>query len=99
MALSCFVGEGGKNMTHTKVIKKYSQMIYALAMSRTAQPSDAEDITQDVFLKYLEYDKKFHNEEHLKAWLIRVTINLTINQYRAHDSKKGSASIRRSSRV
>ena len=92
-------------MTHTEVIKKYSQMIYALAMSRTAQPSDAEDITQDVFLKYLEYDKKFHNEEHLKAWLIRVTINLTINQYRvkflviAHDSKKGSASIRRSSRV
>ena len=38
--------------------------------------SDAEDITQDVFLKLLEKPKVFENKEHEKAWLIRVTINL-----------------------
>ena len=75
-------------MTHTEVIKKYSQMIYALAVSRTGNTTDAEDILQDVFLKSLESGKKFLSEEHVKAWLIRVTINLTINHYRAFENKK-----------
>ena len=63
-------------------------MIYALGVSRTGNKTDAEDITQDVFFKYLESGKKFFSQEHLKAWLIRVTINLTINMYRAYDRQK-----------
>ncbi len=43
---------------------------------------DAQDITQDVFMKLLETPRSFNDEEHLKAWLIRVTINLCNNLHR-----------------
>ena len=35
----------------------------------------AEDILQDVLIKYMTDATKFQGEEHKKAWLIRVTIN------------------------
>ncbi len=38
-------------------------------------PGDAEDVFQDVFLKYSLHDGGFENEEHKKAWLLRVAIN------------------------
>ena len=40
-------------MSDTEMIQKYSQLVYALALSRTGQPSDAEDVYQEVFLKSL----------------------------------------------
>lgn len=69
-------------MTQTEIIQKYSKMIYALALSRTRQQSDADDVFQEVFLKYLEKNPKFLNETHLKAWLIKVTINITKDFYK-----------------
>lgn len=69
-------------MTQTEIIQKYSKMIYALALSRTRQQSDGDDVFQEVFLKYLEKNPKFLNETHLKAWLIKVTINITKDFYK-----------------
>lgn len=39
------------------------------------QPTDAEDIFQDVFLKYALHDASFNDDAHKKAWLLRVAIN------------------------
>ena len=40
---------------------------------------DAEDITQDTFLKYIKSNREFESEEHIKAWLLRVAINQSKN--------------------
>lgn len=58
-----------------EVLKTYSDMVYKLALSRAKNVSDAEDIFQEVFLKYISAEMTFESEEHRKAWLIRVTIN------------------------
>ena len=63
----------------TKTIEKHSDMVYRLALARCASIENAEDIFQEVFLKFSEKLPKFNSEEHEKAWLIRVTINLTKN--------------------
>ncbi len=60
-----------------QLVEKYFDMVYKLALSQSKDVSLAEDITSDVFLKYIETDKDFESEEHIKAWLIRVTINRT----------------------
>lgn len=57
------------------VIRKYSAMVYRLAFARTGSKSDADDIYQEVFLRYLQVNKPFESEEHRKAWLLRVTVN------------------------
>ncbi len=57
------------------VMRKYSNMVYRLALSRTGNPADADDIFQEVFLRYIKADKTYNDEEHRKAWLIKITIN------------------------
>ena len=56
--------------------KQFTDTVYRVALHNTANFSDAEDVTQEVFVKLFETNKAFRDSEHLKAWLIRVTINL-----------------------
>ncbi|WP_313130645.1 RNA polymerase sigma factor [Anaerocolumna sp.] len=57
------------------VIKFYADMVYRLAFARTGTKYDADEVFQEVFIRYLKKQPVFENEEHRKAWLIRVTIN------------------------
>jgi len=58
-----------------EVIGKYSNIVYRLALAQMKNKQDAEDVFQDVFLRYISKPRSFESEEHRKAWLIRVTIN------------------------
>ena len=59
-----------------EVMRKYADMVYRLAYSRVGNTHDADDILQEVFLRYIKADKTYNDEEHRKAWLIKITINL-----------------------
>lgn len=56
-------------------IERYTDMISKIAYSYTKNKETAEDMTQNVFLKYMTNTNEFCEEAHKKAWLIRVTIN------------------------
>lgn len=58
-----------------ETIEKYSNMVYRLAMARTGNSVEAQDVYQEVFLRLAKKMPEFQSEEHKKAWLIRVTIN------------------------
>ena len=57
------------------ITEKYFDTVYRLALSQTQDTQRAEDVLQEVFLRYIKTDKIFESDEHIKAWLIRVTIN------------------------
>ena len=57
------------------IVEKYFDTVYRLALSQTQDSHRADDVLQDVFIRYINSDKVFESEEHIKAWLIRVTIN------------------------
>jgi RNA polymerase sigma-70 factor, ECF subfamily len=57
------------------VIAVYSAMVYRLAFAKVRNKHDADDVFQDVFVSYILANKTYENEEHRKAWLIKVTIN------------------------
>lgn len=67
--------QANDKINYQETVEKYSNMVYRLAYFYTNSKYDADDIYQDVFLKYLQNQKQFENEEHKKAWLIKVTIN------------------------
>ena len=71
-----------------RVIEQYSDMVYRIALTRTGTKENAEDIFQDVFLKYNQKAKEFESDSHEKAWLIRVTINMTKNFNNSSWNKK-----------
>lgn len=58
-----------------RAIDLYSDTIRRICMLHLKNAADTEDIFQTVFLKYALSDVCFENNEHEKAWLIRVTIN------------------------
>lgn len=60
-------------------VGRYQDMVYRVALHAVASPSDAEDVVQEVFLRLYTYKKPFDNEEHLRRWLIRVTVNICKN--------------------
>ncbi len=60
-------------------LNKYGDSLMYLAYSYTKNMDDAQDIVQDSFLKFMTKAPVFESDEHEKAWLIRVTINLCKN--------------------
>lgn len=69
-------------------IRKYSDMIYKIAFSMTKTKDDADDIFQEVVIKFYQNEEKLENEEYEKAWLIRVTINFCKMLYRKNKNRR-----------
>lgn len=65
------------------VVIKHTNTVVKAAFSYLKNIADAEDITQEVFLTLMQKQPKFENEEHLKAWLIRVAINKCKNHLKS----------------
>ncbi len=61
--------------TFIKKLLLYKDTVFRVAYSYTKNKSDAEDISQEVFLKLYTTSPAFNSESAEKAWLIRVTIN------------------------
>lgn len=64
-----------KNEYLNYMIEKYADTVYRIALTRTNNKSDSEDIFQEVFLRITKKMPTFESTEHEKAWVIRVTLN------------------------
>lgn len=58
-----------------EICSKYGDRLYAAAFSICRQQQDAEDAVQETLIRLYRSDTEFESEEHLKAWLLRVTVN------------------------
>ena len=61
---------------------QYTRQLYTAAMRVTRNPSDAEDLSQETFLKAYRAYHTFEAGTNLKAWLYRILTNTYINKYR-----------------
>lgn len=60
---------------YEETVRRYKDTVYRIAFAGCSCRQDAEDVFQDVFFKLYICKKEFDSEEHLRAWLIRVTLN------------------------
>jgi RNA polymerase sigma factor (sigma-70 family) len=73
---------------YIQIVHEYLDTVYRVALSSSKNPHDAEDIVQSTFLKLLEGNREFRDEEHIRRWLIRVTINEAKSLWRSFWRKK-----------
>ena len=66
-----------ENDSVSKIVDMYADTLYRIALAYLGNRSDAEDVVQETFLRYIKKKPKFESAEHAKAWLIRVTVNLS----------------------
>ncbi len=58
---------------------QYGDMVYRVALTHLGNDADAQDVVQDVFVKYLSNQPVFKDSNHEKAWLLRTAINRCID--------------------
>lgn len=58
-----------------RALERYADTIRRICFIHLKNYADVEDVFQEVFLKYILYDRPFESDAHEKAWLIRVAIN------------------------
>ena len=62
-----------------ELFEKYQNNLYIIAFQICKNTEDAKDVVQDTFLQYYSLKKEFDNEQHIRAWLIRVAIKKAKN--------------------
>lgn len=79
-----------QNETRFKVLfEDYKQLVYNLALNYVQHTEDAQDITQEVFVKvYQHYEKHDPELASFKTWIYRITINHCLDFIRSKKSKK-----------
>jgi RNA polymerase sigma-70 factor, ECF subfamily len=61
-------------------VREHARLVYRIAYSVLRNPADAEDATQEVFLRALRFGKKIARIEDLKAWLARITWRVAVER-------------------
>jgi RNA polymerase sigma factor (sigma-70 family) len=69
------------------IFLRHYPLVYRLAYRYVGQPDEAEDITQEVFLRFYRLPPYASTEEQQRAWLCRVAINLGLNVLRKRKSR------------
>lgn len=90
MVHMCISSEGVKKMSRIesqeedieRIVLKYSNMLFKICLVSLRNEHDAKDAVQDTFYQYIRKEIEFKNEDHEKAWLIRVATNICKNMLR-----------------
>ena len=65
-----------------KLYKEYSGFVYSVALRVSQNSADAQEVTQDVFMKVYRGLKDFEGRSSLRTWIYRITVNTALNQCR-----------------
>lgn len=76
-----------ERITAQEAIDRYADMVYRLALSQMKNTTDADDLFQEVFVRLVSHVQDLESWEHVKAWLIRVTINCAKKHYEQYWNK------------
>lgn len=66
-----------------RAVERWGDTVLRLARCRCGNATDAEDVVQTVFMKLCQSTKPIKDDEHLKAWLLRVTLTCCADVHRS----------------
>jgi RNA polymerase sigma-70 factor (ECF subfamily) len=74
--------KSGSEQAFALLIAQYSQPIYSLISRSLRDPSEAADVTQEVFVKVFRSISGFHGDASLRTWIYRIALHEVSNQRR-----------------
>jgi RNA polymerase sigma-70 factor (ECF subfamily) len=77
-------------MTFFQLYERYKDLVFNLALNYVCNVPDAEEITQDVFVKVYNELPKFRHEANPKTWIYRITVNQSLDFIKAKNRNKRS---------
>lgn len=79
---------GGDADAFGLVVRRHQRRIFRLALHLTRNGSEAEDVTQETFVRAYQALARFDGRSEPFTWLYRIAVNLSLNQIRARKSKQ-----------
>ena len=61
---------------------QYGDMVFRVALQHSQNDADAQDITQEVFIKIWKGHPPFYTSDHEKAWILRIALNACHDRWR-----------------
>ena len=84
--------QGGDADAYDELVRRYQRQIYGLVYHMTSHHEDANDLTQEAFVKAWQALKSFKGDSSFFTWIYRIAVNRTLNhlkQRKFRDSKHG----------
>jgi RNA polymerase sigma-70 factor (ECF subfamily) len=75
-------------MTFDEIYFEHYKMVFNLALQYVQNMEDAEEITQDVFVKVFDHLNTFKKQSSLKTWIYRMAINQSLDFIKAKKAQK-----------
>ncbi|GHT23831.1 DNA-directed RNA polymerase sigma-70 factor [Bacteroidia bacterium] len=74
--------KAGDVRAFSAIVGGYQQMVFSIVLKIVANREDAEDITQEVFIKVFKSLAQFKEEAEFSTWLYRIAYNTTLSELR-----------------
>jgi RNA polymerase sigma-70 factor (ECF subfamily) len=79
--------QNGDMAAFRELVERYKHQVYYLALDMMSNPQDAEDMSQEVFIKAYRYLNSFRGDAKFSSWLYRITMNTCIDHRRKKSMK------------
>ena len=84
------LARGGDSEAFRALVERHSRAVYRLAHRMTGNPSDAEDVVQETFLKAYRQLGRFESRANFSTWLHRIAVNCSIDLIRSRPHREAS---------
>lgn len=78
----------GDTEAYAALVKEHQKMVHAMAFRMTGSLADAEDLTQETFLRAFRQLDSFRRESKFSTWLCQIAVNLSLN-WRVRENRRG----------
>ncbi|MBK5195940.1 MAG: RNA polymerase sigma factor [Proteiniphilum sp.] len=78
----------GNDAAFKTLMERYQQQVFRTVMGFVHTKEDAEDITQEIFIRVYQSLNTFQGESELSTWLYRITLNMSLNFLRSNRKKR-----------
>jgi len=83
---------GGDADAFGVLVRRHQKRIYRLAVHLTKSAPEAEDVTQETFVRAYQAIGRFDGRSEPFTWLYRIAVNLSLNHIRSNKTKRGTTS-------
>ena len=78
----------GDTEAFAALVKQHQKMVFAITFRMTGSLADAEDLTQETFLRAFRQLDSFRGQSKFSTWLCQIAMNLSLN-WRARENRRG----------
>ncbi len=82
--------KGGDRAAFGELVRRHQQRIHRLAVHMLRDRAEAEDVTQETFIRAFQALTRFDGRSEAYTWFYRITINLSLNRIRARKTSRTS---------